>query len=65
MPSSMDELILRASKEIVVKYIEIGMVSTSAFPNVFRTIYQAVDETVKGVAPEPVEEERNKGKKGK
>jgi len=44
----MNEQILRASKEIVVKFIEAGRVSPTAFPEVFKKIYQAVDETVKG-----------------
>ena len=45
--SSVDEQILRASKEIIVKFIEVGRVSPTAFPEAFKTIYAAVDETVK------------------
>jgi predicted transcriptional regulator len=45
--TSQDEQILRASKEIVVKFIETGRISPTGFPEVFKTIYQAVDETVK------------------
>ena len=44
---SIDEQILRASKEIVVKYIETGRVSPSAFPETFKSIYTAVDQTVR------------------
>lgn len=44
---SIDEQILRASKEIVVKFIEVGRVSPAAFPEAFKTIYEAVEKTVK------------------
>ena len=42
-----DEQILRATKEIVVKFIETGRVSPTGFPEAFKSIYRAVDETVK------------------
>ena len=42
-----DEQILRASKEIVVKFIETGRVSPTGFPEAFKAIYRTVDETVK------------------
>ena len=45
--TSQDEQILRATKEIVVKFIETGRISPTGFPEAFKTIYQAVDETVK------------------
>ncbi|QTA78018.1 Uncharacterized protein dnl_02260 [Desulfonema limicola] len=48
MASSIDEQILRASKEIVVKFIESGRLSPTTFPETFKTIYNAVEETVKG-----------------
>lgn len=48
MASSIDEQILRASKEIVVKFIESGRISPTAFPEIFKTIYNTVEETVKG-----------------
>lgn len=44
---NLDEQILRAAKEIVVKYIETGRISPNAFPDNFMTIYQAVDAAVK------------------
>jgi hypothetical protein len=43
-----DEQILKAAKEIVVKFIETGRVSPAAFPETFRTIYFSIEETVKG-----------------
>ncbi|PID39637.1 MAG: hypothetical protein CR984_06310 [Proteobacteria bacterium] len=45
--ASQDEQILRASKEIVVKFIESGRLSPTGFPEVFKAIYRTVDETVK------------------
>ena len=45
--ASIDEQVLRAAKEIVVKFIETGRVSPTAFPETFGNIYRAVDETVK------------------
>lgn len=46
--SNQDEQILRTVKEIVVKFIETGRISPTGFSETFKTIYQAVDETVKG-----------------
>ena len=43
----LDEQILRASKEIVVKFIEVGRVSPSSFGESFRDIYESIDKTVK------------------
>ncbi|MCG2755009.1 MAG: hypothetical protein L6247_05530 [Desulfobacteraceae bacterium] len=48
MSSSIDEQILRASKEIVVKFIETGRISPSGFHEIFKTIYCAIKETVNG-----------------
>jgi hypothetical protein len=50
--ASQDEQILRAAKEIMVKFIECGRVSPGGFPETFRTIYQAVSETVRTPARE-------------
>ncbi len=44
---SIDEQILRAAKEIVVKFIEMGRLSPSNFHESFKDIYVTVDETVK------------------
>ena len=41
-----EEQILRASKEIAVKFIEVGRLSPSAFAETFKTIYRAIDDTV-------------------
>lgn len=42
------EQILRASKEIAVKFIEVGRLSPSNFAESFKTIYDAVADTVRG-----------------
>ena len=53
--ASVDEQILRAAKEIAVKFLEMGRLSPNAFPDFFREIYQTIEETVKGkpAAEEP------------
>jgi hypothetical protein len=48
---STQEQILRASKEIAVKFIEVGRISPSNFAEIFRTIYDAIDTTVQGGPP--------------
>ena len=44
---SVQAQVLRASKEIAVKFIEVGRLSPSNFPETFKTIYAAIDETVR------------------
>lgn len=44
---SIDELILRSTKEIVVKFIETGRLGPAGFRETFKSIYQTVKETVK------------------
>ncbi len=51
-----DEQILRASKEIVVKFIEAGRISPTGFPDAFTSIYRTVEATVKAAtATDPSE----------
>jgi len=58
-----DEQILRASKEIVVKFIETGRISPTGFPDAFKSIYRAVNQTVKQATDaEPANE--NSGEAG-
>ena len=45
--TNIDEQILRAAKEIVVKFIEAGRISPSGFNETFQNIYQAVEKTTK------------------
>ena len=44
---NIDEQILRAAKEIVVKFIEAGRVSPSGFHETFKDIYRTVEKTTK------------------
>ena len=44
---SIDEQILRATKEIVVKFIEAGRISPSGFHETFKDIYHTVEKTTK------------------
>ena len=63
--ASIDEQVLRAAKEIVVKFIETGRVSPTAFPETFGNIYRAVNDTVKSalaMPPTPGAEDRDSGK---
>ena len=45
---SIQAQVLRASKEIAVKFIEVGRLSPSNFAETFKTIYDAIDGTVRG-----------------
>lgn len=49
--ASIDEQILRATKEIVVKFIEVGRVSPSKVDELFKDIYNTVNESVRGAEP--------------
>ncbi len=49
--SALQEQVLRASKEITVKFIEVGRISPGSFAESFRTIYQTIDAVVKGIDP--------------
>ncbi len=62
--ASMEEQVLRASKEIVVKFIEVGRVSPTGFPELFNSVYRTVDQAVRREAATPAEpEEPRKAKK--
>ncbi len=50
--ASMDEHILKATKEIVVKFIEAGRVSPAGFDETFRSVYLTVKETSLGLLSE-------------
>lgn len=50
---TLQEQILRASKEIAVKFIEVGRLSPSSFGQSFREIYQTIEATVQGVSIDP------------
>lgn len=41
-----DEIILKVSKEIAVKFIEVGRLTPATFENTFQKIYNTVKQTV-------------------
>jgi len=43
-----DELILKAAKEIVVKFIEVGRVSPAAFADTFKMVIDTLRQSLKG-----------------
>lgn len=45
--ATIDEQVLRATKEIVVKFIEGGRISPAGFTDSFKNIYDTVHDTVK------------------
>ncbi len=45
-----DEVILRAAKEIVIKFIETGRVSPASFEENFQKIYSSIRDTVLGTS---------------
>lgn len=48
-----DELILKTTKEIVVKFIEVGRLSVSSFEEVWNNVYASVDGSIKKQEKEP------------
>lgn len=42
-----DEAIFKATKEIVVKFIEVGRLTPASFEEHFERIYRAVEQTVR------------------
>jgi hypothetical protein len=69
---NIDEQILRATKEIVVKFIEAGRISPSGFHETFKDIYHTVEKTTKesikrsspevGTSPEKTDKPEKKKK---
>ncbi len=45
--ATIDEQILRTTKEIVVKFIESGRISPASFHETFKDIYRTVEKTTK------------------
>lgn len=54
---ALEEQVLRASKEIVVKFIEVGRLSPTSFGETFKSVYQSIDDTVRGRLEEEDQEE--------
>ena len=42
----LDEHVLKVTKEILAKFIEVGRVSPAAFDEVFKSVYRTVKEAV-------------------
>ncbi|MBW2337654.1 MAG: conjugal transfer protein TraB [Deltaproteobacteria bacterium] len=63
--ANIDEQILRATKEIVVKFIENGRISPTGFHETFESIYHTVDKTAKASikAPQPEVKKKDKTEK--
>lgn len=59
---SIQEQVLRASKEVAVKFIEVGRLWPANFGDTFKTIYNAIDTTVRS---SPLPESNDKSGKGK
>ena len=53
--TSIDEQILKATKEIVVKFIETGRLSPSGFGETFKSVYRTVEKTVIRKKPQVLE----------
>jgi hypothetical protein len=62
---SMDEHVLKAAKEIVVKFIECGRLSPSGFAETFQSVYKTVNDTVRSAAPPPSARDPEPPRKGK
>ena len=64
--ANIDEQILRATKEIVVKFIENGRISPSGFHETFESIYHTVEKTAKAsIKASPPKEPNEKTEKKK
>jgi len=46
-----DELAIKVTKEIVIKFIEVGRLSLNTFDEVFRQVHSTVLESLKGSDP--------------
>jgi len=60
---NIDEQILRAAKEIVVKFIEGGRISPSGFQEAFQNIYQVVEKTTKDSIKRSTPDEKSQADK--
>lgn len=44
----LDEQVLKVTKEIVTKFIEVGRVSPASFDETFKSVYKTIKEAVLG-----------------
>jgi hypothetical protein len=52
---SLDEQVLKVTKEIVAKFIEVGRVSPASFDETFKSVYRSVKEAIVGYSAEEEE----------
>ncbi|MCK4794224.1 MAG: hypothetical protein KAV87_61420 [Desulfobacteraceae bacterium] len=43
---SLDEQVLKVTKEIVAKFIEVGRVSPTTFDETFKSVYKSIKEAI-------------------
>ncbi len=48
-----DESILKVTKEVVVKFIEVGRLTPTNFDETFRSVYQTIYEAVRAKPEKP------------
>ena len=59
---SRTDLVLKAAKEVTVKFIETGRLSLSGFPEAFKSIYESIDRVVpESPGEEPGQDPAGKG----
>ena len=58
--ASIEEQILKATKEIVVKFIETGRLSPTGFSDTFKNVYRTIENTVKKDVSQETEAPANK-----
>jgi len=57
---ALDEQVLKVTKEMVAKFIEVGRVSPTSFDEAFKSVYRSVKEAILGnteTLPEEGDEE--------
>ena len=47
-----EELILKVTKEVVIKFIEIGRLSVNSFDEIFKQIHRTVHDSMKEISSE-------------
>ncbi len=52
------EMVLKVTKEVVVKFIEMGKVTPTSFDSVFHTVFTAVNKEVSSIWGEKVSPKR-------
>jgi hypothetical protein len=52
-----DELAMKVTKEIVIKFIEVGRLSVNTFDEVFRQVHSTVVDTLRSSSPGKVKGE--------